>query len=139
MATTYRIHPAIGIARVGNSPNDFFIGPERPSEFLDPDGGFKDDQCRVKRQAARFRVYANHDDGSTSELTAADAEISWTVHLANNKAAYPGRGNSAGQLKIDPGLRTLVDPQRSSTLRHWHDHVHRPTHRHRSARRNPNR
>ena len=110
MATTYRIHPAIGIARVGNSPNDFFIGPERPSEFLDPDGGFKDDQCRVKRQAARFRVYANHDDGSTSELTAADAEISWTVHLANNKAAYPGRGNSAGQLKIDPGLRTLATP-----------------------------
>ena len=26
MATTYKIHPAIGIARVGNSPDEFFVG-----------------------------------------------------------------------------------------------------------------
>ena len=26
----------------------------------DPPGGFKDSQCRVKRQAARVRVYAYH-------------------------------------------------------------------------------
>ena len=30
MATVYKIHPAIGIARVGNSPTAFFIGPETP-------------------------------------------------------------------------------------------------------------
>ena len=28
MATIYKIHPAIGVARVGNSPDAFFIGPE---------------------------------------------------------------------------------------------------------------
>jgi len=27
--TEVRIHPAIGIARVGNSDSDFFIGPEK--------------------------------------------------------------------------------------------------------------
>ena len=49
MATVYKIHPAIGIARVGNSPDEFFIGPERIGEDPNPPGGFKDAQCRVKR------------------------------------------------------------------------------------------
>ena len=48
------IHPAIGIARVGNSPDGWFLGPEAPGPHPVPPGGFKDDQCRVKRQAARF-------------------------------------------------------------------------------------
>ena len=33
MATTYQIHPAISIARVGNSP-EFFVGPERRGSDL---------------------------------------------------------------------------------------------------------
>ena len=84
--TGVRIHPALGVARVGNSPTDFFIGPERPWDRTPPPGGYKDGQCRVKRQAARFRLFADHDDGTTTELTAADGPISWTVHLANRKA-----------------------------------------------------
>ena len=48
MATVYKVHPAIGIARVGNSPDEFFIGPERIGQPPDPPGGFKDAQCRVK-------------------------------------------------------------------------------------------
>jgi hypothetical protein len=112
MATIYKIHPAIGIARVGNSPNDFFIGPERVGEHPDPTGGFKDAQCRIKRQAARFRIYAHHDDGSVEEITDAEAEITWTVHLVNKKAANPARGNSesASDMSIDPGARTLSGP-----------------------------
>ncbi len=112
MATTYRIHPAIGIARVGNSPDEFFVGPERPGERPVPPGGFKDAQCRVKRQAARFRIFAHHDDGSAEELTDADAEITWTVHLVNAKAAYPDRGNSEppADLTVDPDPRTLTGP-----------------------------
>jgi hypothetical protein len=112
MATTYRIHPAIGVARVGNSPDDFFVGPERPGEVPDPPGGFKDGQCRVKRQAARFRIFAHHDDGTTQEVTDTEAEIHWTVHLVNAKAAHPNRGNSepVGDLTIDPGPRTLTGP-----------------------------
>ena len=30
MPITYRIHPAIGVARVGDSLDDYFIGPEAP-------------------------------------------------------------------------------------------------------------
>ena len=111
MATIYRIHPAIGIARVGNSP-EFFIGPERLRERPDPPGGFKDAQCRVKRQAARFRIFAHHDDGSVEEVDDTTADITWTVHLVNSKAAYSGRGNSEppGDLTIDPGARSTTGP-----------------------------
>ena len=112
MATDYRIHPAIGIARVGNSPDDFFIGPERIGERPHPPGGFKDAQCRVKRQAARFRVFAHHDDGTFEEIDRTKAKITWTVELANRKAAFPGRGNagSAADLAITPGPRDLDGP-----------------------------
>jgi L-Lysine epsilon oxidase N-terminal/L-lysine epsilon oxidase C-terminal domain/von Willebrand factor type A domain len=112
MATTYKIHLAIGIARVGNSPGEFFVGPERIGERPEPPGGFKDAQCRVKRQAARFRIYAHHDDGTVEEITDAEADITWTVHLVNSKAANPGRNNteSAADLTIDPGARTLNGP-----------------------------
>jgi len=109
MATVFKIHPAIGIARVGNSPNEFFIGPERVGEEPNPTGGFKDAQCRVKRQAARFRIFAHNDDGTVNEITSAEADITWTVHLVNKKAANPGRGNTdpVADLTIDPGTRTL--------------------------------
>jgi hypothetical protein len=112
MATVFKIHPAIGIARVGNSPDDFFIGPERIGEEPNPPGGFKDSQCRVKRQAARFRIFAHHDDGTVNEIDDAEAEITWTVHLVNKKAAHLNRGNSesAANLTIDPGERTLSGP-----------------------------
>jgi len=112
MATVYKIHPAIGIARVGNCPDELFIGPERIGEYPNPPGGFKDAQCRVKRQAARFRIFAHHDGGTFEEITDAEADISWTVHLVNKKAAYPGRGNSesASDLTIDPGARSTNGP-----------------------------
>ncbi|MGK5172162.1 LodA/GoxA family CTQ-dependent oxidase [Geodermatophilus sp. CPCC 205761] len=118
MATVYRIHPAIGVARVGNSPDEFFIGPERVGEVPQPQGGFKDAQCRVKRQAARFRVFAQHDDGTVQEITDDDAEISWTVHLVNAKAAHPGRGNAepVADLTIDPGPRTLTGPDQRAVF-----------------------
>lgn len=118
MGTTYSIHPAIGVARVGNSPDEFFVGPERVGQVPQPPGGFKDDQCRVKRQAARFRVFARHDDGSTEEVTDAEADITWTVHLVNAKAAHPNRGNPepVADLTIDPGARTLTGPDQRQQL-----------------------
>ena len=84
-----KIHPSIGIARIGNSPTDFFIGPEIPGKNATPAGGHKDEQGRVKRQAARFRIYGYDENGTlVQEITSADAEIRWTVHLANRKAAW---------------------------------------------------
>jgi len=101
------IHPAIGIARVGNSPDEYFIGPEVPDAVpslpaafkLEPGAavevpalapGFKDPSGCIRRQAARFRVYGYDRDGNVvKELTSANTQqILWTVHLANKKAAW---------------------------------------------------
>ena len=31
MPMTFKIHPAIGIARVGDSPDQFYLGPRDPA------------------------------------------------------------------------------------------------------------
>ena len=84
------IHPGIGIARVGNSPTEYFIGPETPTmPPVTADGLFKDGQGAIRRQVAKFRLYGLDADGKVvKELTANDAEINWTVHLANKKAVW---------------------------------------------------
>jgi L-lysine epsilon oxidase-like protein len=108
--TAVKIFPTIGIARLGNSP-EYFLGPELPFPApppTPPNGTYKDDQCRIKRQAQRFRLYGFYDDNSVKELTLADGAITWTVHVVNAKptvAATPG-GIAEG-VRIDPGPRTL--------------------------------
>ncbi|MCA1685440.1 MAG: LodA/GoxA family CTQ-dependent oxidase, partial [Planctomycetia bacterium] len=83
------IYPSIGVARVGNSPDQFFFGPEVPGSLPIDADRFRDRQGRIKRQAARFRVYGLDADGKVvREITARDAGISWTVHVANTKAAW---------------------------------------------------
>ncbi len=119
--TSVKIHPAIGIARLGDSPNDFFIGPELPGADLSPPGGFKDGNCRMKRQAARFRVFGYDGNTLVGEITSSMATITWNVELANLKAVqanYAGAGNrnatitgaARDALKIKPGPRTLGSP-----------------------------
>jgi L-lysine epsilon oxidase-like protein len=53
------IHPAIGIARVGNSnePDGYFVGPEVVDEPALAEGQYKDKHGALKRQAARFHIY----------------------------------------------------------------------------------
>ena len=50
------IHPAIGVARVGNSSSSYFYGPEVPNQAPEPPGFYRDSQGALKRQAARFRI-----------------------------------------------------------------------------------
>jgi hypothetical protein len=118
MPTTYRIHPGVGIARLGNSPNGFYIAPERPvalptdcdnrgNPLLSPDGAqelpvktFKDQEGRVKRQAARFQIWAYDDESPQGRpLKLGDQiegggnagtliNIQWRVYLANKKASW---------------------------------------------------
>lgn len=84
-----KIYPGIGIARVGNSPDEFFVGPEVAWEEPPPSMKYKDARGRVKRQAARFRIYGYDAQGAVvQELTAADCTINWTAHLKNKKASY---------------------------------------------------
>lgn len=84
-----KVHPGLGIARVGDSPEEFFIGPESPGHAPEPAGGFKDKDGHIKRQAARFRIYGYDASGEVvGELTADDADIQWSVKLANKKASF---------------------------------------------------
>src|SRR6185312_5249495 len=115
---TYRIHPGIGIARLGNSDSEFYIAPETPAGLpqecdaegnprLSPDGttpvlvsSFKDAEGRVKRQAARFQVFVYDDDNPEGRpLKFGDriegggnrgtlVDIQWRVYLANKKASW---------------------------------------------------
>src|SRR5262249_47301096 len=77
---TYKIHPGIGIARLGNSTTEFYIAPETPAglpQACDPNGNprhgangvtpvlvttFRDAEGRIKRQAARFQVFVYDQD-----------------------------------------------------------------------------
>lgn len=83
------IHPAIGIARVGNSQEEYFIGPEVVDPPTEQPGFYKDEAGALKRQAARFRVYGYNAAGEVvAELTASNADLRWTAHVANRKAAW---------------------------------------------------
>ncbi|MFV3073764.1 LodA/GoxA family CTQ-dependent oxidase [Niveispirillum fermenti] len=125
------IYPAIGVARVGNSPQEWFYGPEVPDPPPQPAGFYRDKTGALKRQAARFRVYGLNAAGlPVKELTGAKgAEVEWTVHLANQKASWyefqlaldipeaaaapPSYRRNAqvkdrASLTIDPGPRSLA-------------------------------
>src|SRR5712692_3427439 len=90
-----RIHPAIGVARVGNS-QQFFVGPENPGVPANWDAdntkfkSFKDAEGKILRQAARFRIFQFDDAGNpVKEVTRGDGvTIEWRVHVANRKASF---------------------------------------------------
>jgi len=113
MATIYSVHPAIGIARLGDSghgaddiwngaQDSYYIGPEAPGpNFLpqpyeegsqDGHGCYRGRDRKIRRQGARFRIYRkeinqNGDVTDATEITQADADsITWRVKLANRKA-----------------------------------------------------
>ncbi|NEQ66279.1 MAG: hypothetical protein F6K21_12390 [Symploca sp. SIO2D2] len=106
----YVIHPAIGVARVGNSKfsypftANFFLAPdeigglpiecdhygnETGAEFTD----FKENNGKIKRQGQKFRVYKYDIDNPGNEpqevnLSTEVQSFTWTVHLANKKAVW---------------------------------------------------
>lgn len=130
--THVRIHPGIGIARVGNSRKAYYIGPElmepEPTQF----GATRDDTGAIKRQAARFRVYGYDKFGNVvAEIQQSEnSSVEWSVHVSNKKAAWyqfnaamdipatvtltvPLRnasvsGNGRDALCIDPGKKTIM-------------------------------
>src|SRR5437899_499783 len=117
-APVYRIHPGIGIARLGDSPEEFYLSPERPgarpmecdaqgNPRLSPDGKselavatFKDAEGRIKRAAARFQIYVYDDQSPEGRpLALGDPvygggnhgtliDIQWRVYLGNKKSAW---------------------------------------------------
>ena len=124
MSMNFRIHPSIGFARVGNS-EEYNLAPETIAALSVPErsqqkqhggtlGGLplkadgvttitnhdiRDRNGKLKRQAARFRVFAYSDSpasypsGGGEEITVGCIidgktvrDIIWTVHVANKKA-----------------------------------------------------
>lgn len=110
----YEIFPAIGIARVGNAPESFYIGPERAGGLpILPDAAsgtfgasdFRDSEGRLRRQAARFRIWRCAAGAEPVEITLDTGdvrEIRWTVHLANKKASWYRFLTSKGQHGYGP-------------------------------------
>jgi L-lysine 6-oxidase len=107
---SYRIHPAIGFARVGDAPlgdplpkgdvpEAWYLEPTSvgglPTE-LDENGDERGPVTefkhagQVRRQAARFRVYRYVDGKPPVEVSAGNGleSVKWTVHIANKKTAW---------------------------------------------------
>lgn len=115
----FRVHPSINFARVGNS-EEYYIAPEtaagtivdkrtglfgglpiKPGTNNTPidEHDFRDSHGNVKRQAARFRIFAYDDEQTTypsndggREINIGDniggkviKDIIWQVHTANKK------------------------------------------------------
>ncbi len=123
----YRIHPGVGIARLGNSPDEFCISPEKPATLplecdaagnpmKSPDGTsdvtikkFKDAEGRIKRQAARFQIYVYDDESPKGRpLKLGDkikgggnhgelVDIQWQVYIANKKSSWYEFNATAGE------------------------------------------
>jgi len=138
------IHPGIGIARIGDSKTEFFIGPEVTEPSPEGPGFYRDKSGALKRQAARFRIYGLNAAGQVvRELTVNNANIKWTAHLANKKAQWyqfqaaldipeavdmsvPRRNPQIpfakrSVLAIDPGPRSITGPSVSGGAGHAFD------------------
>ena len=126
----YAIYPPVGVARVGNSVDEYYVAPELPNSIPAKDEKFKDAAGRIKRQAARFRIYGFDANGNAvKEIVVEDGvSITWEAHLANRKAVNYNFENALdlgpfskaaekrnktvvgadrNQLIIDPGSRTI--------------------------------
>jgi hypothetical protein len=81
------IYPGIGVARIGNSLDDYFVGPETMTPQPRDAGFYRDGTGALKRQGARFRVYGYDADGALVRELSGD-EVEWTVHVANRKPQW---------------------------------------------------
>jgi hypothetical protein len=106
--TEFRIYPSIGVARIGDSRDEFMIGPEAPGTV--PPGPFRGADNGIKPQAARFRIYKVEVDDNENEVVTEEIvpgggiEIEWTINLANRKAAGFRIADTLAR-SANPGLR----------------------------------
>src|SRR5262245_13117623 len=124
----FKIHPALGIARVGDSADGWFIGPELPGVPPLPDAGRGGEGFRaagIKRQAARFRVFRYEVDGhgqlgAWRELALDDPDVKrleWTVHLASTKASYHQFEGALGDPTAVPRVGHGTPPLRNAAIK----------------------
>lgn len=143
--TVFRLHPTINFARVGSS-DDYYLSPETSAGLPTPGAGdtvgglpikkgtegepitsddLRDDDGHLRRQAARYRIFAydfkppdGYPGGAGVEIctgsTLADGrvvkDVVWTVHLANKKANAYNVVPSAGLRAYEGGVPQLRNP-----------------------------
>ena len=92
---TYAIHPAIGIARMGDleadpeNQNTYYFGAEAPFGVPNEGRAYKASN-KIRKQAQRFRIYEYQNGVAVREITLDEGDVTaidWTVHLGNRKAA----------------------------------------------------
>jgi hypothetical protein len=126
VATIYKVHPAIGVARIGNHGSAFFIGPESPgfpgvelgaNGSETPVTAYKEDG-RIKRQAARFRVFEYDEDAAGNQVlvgeVGSEAQIEWAVDHVNRKAALDravGPADRRNRTVVDRDTLVIRSPQ----------------------------
>ena len=130
---TLRIHPDIGIAaRIWVKITSISYGPEVPGVYQFPKGGYRDGKNRLKKEAARFRLFAYDEADVRSVRLMRRCHHYWHVHLRNTKAVgqmfrgvlYPDlpqrnqewlANNSPQALILDPGRNSVAKarPERS--------------------------
>lgn len=109
------VYPPLGIARVGNASDDdaFVLAAETIGGQPESTGGFRDSSGRIKRQAVRFRIYAELLDGSVVELHEdVGATIEWRVEIANLKAGWYAFGQA---MDLPQGL-SKATPMRNGSI-----------------------
>ena len=109
----YRIYPAVGVARIGDS-DQFYLAPEKDADLHEnptghsqpPTAGrlYRDNTAapgKILRQAARFRIFEFKYASATApapaavkEVTTQDWDIRWSVELANKKSFPIGQGRT---------------------------------------------
>lgn len=94
----YSLHPSVGVARLGNSDGQFYLAPneiggmpfeadEWGNKIDRPVNQFKDAKGQIRRQGQPFQIF----DDNHNEITLSTdnvKSITWTVHIANKKAAW---------------------------------------------------
>lgn len=139
--SVFRVHPAIGIARVGNS-EDYYLGPEtmagmgprdgvvgglpiRPgteSETVDS-SELRDRHGAMKRQAARFRIYRYSEEAAGTYGSGEGEEIILGSRVGERKVVdilwtthMANKKAAAYQMNGDLGL-AVYEPANADQLR----------------------
>ncbi len=114
--STYKIHPSIGLARLGDS-DEFYVAPSSigglPTIVDNAQKNvesFKDCSGKIKKQAAHFKIYK---DGKPLDKSDSNIQsIEWKAYLANKKAAWWNFNEFCGDLMLDT-------PSRPNTYEFW--------------------
>ncbi|WP_064968073.1 LodA/GoxA family CTQ-dependent oxidase [Tenacibaculum ovolyticum] len=108
-----KIYPSIGIARMGNGPankEDVIFSPEVPwANLFETNQEYHTINGALKKQAQRFYIYeCDSNDIPIRKLEIQNAQIEWTVEVANKKPFWYDFNNSL-DLSIKTDNENLSD------------------------------